>query len=176
MRGGKEWNGRYHQGPWTLGTGAELDLGIEGMTCASCVRRVEKALGQVPGVSAVVGQFGDRAGADRLRRAPGTAASVVEAVEKAGYHAATEMIDLGVEGMTCASCVGRVERALKRVPGVVAAEVNLATERARVTGSAGSVTPAQLAEAVRKAGYEARPRLLKRRRPRATSRNRHSRP
>ena len=139
------------------GIGAELDLSIEGMTCASCVRRVEKALGQVPGVSAVSVNLATERARVAFDGEPGTVAALVEAVGKAGYGAATREIDLQVGGMTCASCVGRVERALKRVPGVVAAEVNLATERARVTAAAGSVTAEQLAAAVRDAGYEASP-------------------
>ncbi len=133
---------------------AEMDLGIEGMTCASCVRRVEKALEQVPGVSAVSVNLATERARVTYDGQPGTAAALVEAVGRAGYAAATQVIDLGVSGMTCASCVGRVERALKRVPGVVGAEVNLATERARVTATAG-VSVEQLAEAVGKAGYQA---------------------
>jgi len=134
----------------------DLDLGIEGMTCASCVRRIEKALGQVPGVSAVSVNLATERARVAYDGEPGTAAALVEAVGRAGYAAATQVIDLSVSGMTCASCVGRVERALKRVPGVVGAEVNLATERARITATAG-VRVEQLAEAVAKAGYKAAP-------------------
>ncbi|MBV9118690.1 MAG: heavy-metal-associated domain-containing protein, partial [Acetobacteraceae bacterium] len=65
--------------------------------------------------------------------------------------------DLDIAGMTCASCAGRVERALQRVPGVRSAEVNLATERARVAATPGAVTLNQLIAAIRKAGYEASP-------------------
>ena len=132
---------------------ADLDLGIEGMTCASCVRRVEKALGQVPGVSTVSVNLATERARVAFDGQPDTASAVIDAVDRAGYKAATQVIDLSVNGMTCASCVGRVERALKRVPGVVAAEVNLATERARVT--AVGVSMEQLAEAVDKAGYQA---------------------
>ena len=66
-------------------------------------------------------------------------------------------VDLDIQGMTCASCAGRVERALRRVPGVSSAEVNLATERAHVTALAGAVQVDDLAAAVGKAGYEAKP-------------------
>jgi Cu+-exporting ATPase len=65
-------------------------------------------------------------------------------------------IDLAIGGMTCAACVARVEKVLGRVPGVVSAEVNLATERARVRASA-EVSEAALEAAVRRAGYTARP-------------------
>lgn len=65
-------------------------------------------------------------------------------------------LDLGVAGMTCASCVGRVERALKKVPGVSDAVVNLATESARVTYQPSEQIEAQIRRAVRNAGYEPR--------------------
>ena len=132
----------------------DLDLGIEGMTCASCVRRVEKALGQVPGVSAVSVNLATERARVAYDGQPDVPPALIQAVESAGYKAVTRVTDLNVAGMTCASCVGRVERALKKVPGVIEAEVNLATERARVT-TTGSVGVEQLAAAVQAAGYEA---------------------
>jgi len=65
-----------------------------------------------------------------------------------------QRIDIGIHGMTCASCVARAERALKKVPGVHEVAVNLATESARIMVAAGAVTPARLKRAVRDAGYE----------------------
>ncbi|ARJ70660.1 heavy metal translocating P-type ATPase [Paracoccus contaminans] len=132
-----------------------ITLPVEGMTCASCVGRVERALRGVPGVaSAAVNLATERA--DLRLNAPVPRAALVAAVEKAGYGvpaAAAASVDLAIEGMTCASCVGRVERALKAVPGVAAAAVNLATERARVQGTA---DPQALAAAVAGAGYQVR--------------------
>ena len=78
-------------------------------------------------------------------------------IERAAAAASPAELDIGIEGMTCASCAGRVERALRRVPGVQSAEVNLATERARVTAPPGAVQIADLTAAVAKAGYAARP-------------------
>nr|WP_226813755.1 heavy metal translocating P-type ATPase [Bordetella pertussis] len=128
---------------------------MEGMTCASCVGRVERALKAVPGVSdAVVNLATERADV-RFAGAPDVGAAV-QAVEQAGYAVAASTMELAVSGMTCASCVGRVERALKAVPGVRAASVNLATERAHVE-VAGAVAPQALVQAVAAAGYEARP-------------------
>ncbi|HYD98062.1 MAG TPA: heavy metal translocating P-type ATPase, partial [Alphaproteobacteria bacterium] len=80
------------------------------------------------------------------------------AVAKAGYEPQEAEYDLAIGGMTCASCVARVEKALKRQPGVVEATVNLATESAHVRVLAGSIGPAELADAVGRAGYEARER------------------
>jgi Cu+-exporting ATPase len=139
------------------GTPAEpagvIDLPVEGMTCASCVARVERALRAVPGVAEVAVNLAT----ERVRvTASGvTAAEIAAALDQAGYAVGTETVDLGVSGMTCASCVARVERALTRVPGVATAEVNLATERARVTAPAGAVSMADLVAAVEDAGYEA---------------------
>ncbi|MCO8589744.1 heavy metal translocating P-type ATPase [Burkholderia multivorans] len=150
-----------------------VELDIDGMTCASCVSRVEKALAKVPGVThASVNLATERATVDASVEV--SAARLVEAVEQAGYqatpiesaraaatsepvhHKAARSIDLDIDGMTCASCVSRVEKALAKVPGVAHASVNLATERATVEASA-DVSAAQLVEAVGQAGYGATP-------------------
>jgi Cu+-exporting ATPase len=135
------------------GTAATLRLPIGGMTCASCVSRVERALAAVPGVvQAHVNLATERA--DVLVAGRVDAMMLIAAVEDAGYDVAHDTIDLAIAGMTCASCVGRVEAALKRVPGVRAAAVNLATERAAVTILRGTDV-ADLIRAVEDAGYDA---------------------
>lgn len=132
-----------------------LSLPVEGMTCASCVGRVERALKAVPGVqTATVNLATERADITFGDRADPQAA--VGAIEIAGYAVREETTELGIEDMTCASCVGRVEKALRQIPGVIEANVNLATERARVRHSAGIVTTAMLEAAVEQAGYKAR--------------------
>lgn len=130
-----------------------ISFHVDGMTCASCVVRVEKALCAVPGVQAAsLNLATERASVS----ADGATSflSLVAAVEKAGYVVTGESVDLAISGMTCASCAGRVEKALQNVSGVIGASVNLATERARVEFS-GGVTDAILISAVRKAGYDA---------------------
>ncbi|WP_308925167.1 heavy metal translocating P-type ATPase [Janthinobacterium sp. J1-1] len=125
---------------------------VEGMTCASCVARVEKALAAVPGVtSASINLATDTARVASSQNVP--LATLQAAVDKAGYAVASTDIDLSVADMTCASCVGRVEKALLKVPGVLAASVNLATESARVTVS--GVEASTLVAAVTAAGYAA---------------------
>ncbi|WP_431208127.1 heavy metal translocating P-type ATPase [Burkholderia cepacia] len=146
---------------------ASIELDIEGMTCASCVSRVEKALAKVPGVTrASVNLATERATVDAAPDV--TAARLAEAVKQAGYGAtpvagaaippaastAPADLELDIDGMTCASCVGRVEKALAAVPGVARVSVNLATERASVHG-AGALDAATLIAAVTTAGYRA---------------------
>lgn len=132
-----------------------LSLPVEGMTCASCVGRVERALKAVPGVqTATVNLATERA--DITFGDPADPQAAVGAIESAGYAVREETTELGIEDMTCASCVGRVEKALRQIPGVIEANVNLATERARVRHSAGLVTTAMLEAAVEQAGYKAR--------------------
>jgi Cu+-exporting ATPase len=130
------------------------DFGIEGMTCASCVVRVEKAIASVPGVaSATVNLATERATVTYSKPVPTEA--VLRAIEKAGYEPKIETRELVIEGMTCASCVSRVEKALQAVPGVREATVNLATQKATVRSIAGTAASA-LEDAVRAAGYDVR--------------------
>ncbi|NKE48521.1 copper-translocating P-type ATPase [Roseomonas frigidaquae] len=133
---------------------AALSLPVEGMTCASCVRRVEKALAAVPGVAQAAVNLATGRAELRLEGAPDLPA-LAAAVERLGYAVPEETTDLSVEGMTCASCVGRIERALRAVPGVREASVNLATGRA-VVRHVGGLDPATLETAVDLVGYAAR--------------------
>mgnify|MGYP003836385515 CR=1 FL=1 len=129
-----------------------VQIPIEGMTCASCVGRVEKALSAVPGVlSASVNLATERA---EIRiEDPSVRPALISAVEVTGYTVPGKTVELAVDGMTCASCVGRVERALQAVPGVTGASVNLATEQATVESTA---DVAALIAAVAETGYTAR--------------------
>ena len=132
---------------------AAISLPIEGMTCASCVGRVEAALAKVEGVASVSVNLATERADIRLNRAVDRMA-LIQAIEKVGYDVPQGTIELAIGGMTCASCVGRVEKALKAVPGVTEAVVNLATERATVRGVA---SVQDLIAAVDKVGYEASP-------------------
>lgn len=129
-----------------------LDLPVLGMTCASCVGRVEKAIRAVPGVTeAQVNLAAERAQVSLSSE--GSAAAVAAAIKSAGYEPMEEEVVYPVREMTCASCVGRVEKALAAVPGVLSASVNLATERATVRFLSGATTFQDLAAAVEQAGY-----------------------
>jgi Cu+-exporting ATPase len=133
-----------------------IELLIEGMTCASCVSRVEKALARVPGVEqASVNLATESANVSASPQVQ--LATLRGAVEKAGYTVREEQASLAIGGMTCASCASRVEKALLNLPEVTFAEVNFATENAQVkfVGRADQVMP-RLVAAVEKAGYEAK--------------------
>jgi Cu+-exporting ATPase len=131
-----------------------IDVQIGGMTCASCSARVEKALRKIPGVTdAAVNLATERASVQG--GAAVTAEAVAAAVRAAGYEVGTTETTLQVDGMTCASCAGRIEAALLKVPGVTRASVNLATERASVQALS-TVSAAALTAAVVRAGYTVR--------------------
>jgi len=131
-----------------------LTFPIEGMTCASCSARVERALQRVPGVRQVSVNLASESAAVDLA-SPVAAGVLSQAVEKAGYTVPREALELQVDGMTCASCVARVEKALKSVPGVLEASVNLASSTAQVSRLAGTARTPALLQAVQRAGYEA---------------------
>ncbi len=128
-------------------------FGVEGMTCASCAGRVERAVVKVAGVVAATVNLATGK-AEVQTDGKVSAAAVAQAIEAAGYAVAVDEIALSIAGMTCASCVARIERALNAVPGVMTSTVNLATESARVAAVAGTPVTALIA-AVEAAGYRA---------------------
>ena len=133
---------------------SDIKLQVTGMTCASCVMRVEKSIKAVPGVKQASINLATEQATVHAEPAV-TADALTAAVRKAGYDVATTETTLQVEGMTCASCVARVEKALRKVPGVAGATVNLATERASIRALS-TVPVAALKAAVDKAGYAAK--------------------
>lgn len=142
--------------PMATGILGHINLPISGMTCGACAVRLEGALGRAPGVSGANVNFALERADVEFDPAQTSAAGVAETVKKAGFTVPSQTWSFPVVGMTCASCSNRVEKALLEVPGVTAASVNLALERADVTGLEGVVTAAILASTVARAGYEAR--------------------
>ncbi|TWD46672.1 heavy metal translocating P-type ATPase [Pseudomonas sp. SJZ131] len=129
-----------------------FDLPIAGMTCASCAGRVERALSKVIGASAVSVNLATEQA--RIQAPNDSLPALMNAVEQAGYSVPQHNLELSIDGMTCASCVGRVERALRKVPGVRSVSVNLANERAHLE-LLGDIDPQILIAAVTQAGYSA---------------------
>ncbi|MBV1868753.1 MAG: heavy metal translocating P-type ATPase, partial [Marinosulfonomonas sp.] len=129
-----------------------IRLQVEGMSCAGCVRRAETAISSVDGVAKAAVNLATGK-ADVEFGAPATPATISAAMDKAGYPAARAEISVEVAGATCASCVNRIEIAIKSLPGVSQAVMNLATGRASISYLAGMLTVDDIAAAVAGAGY-----------------------
>ena len=137
------------------GQTSDVQFEVTGMTCASCVRRVERALKKQPGVQEATVNLAMESASVRFDPSTTALGALLDSVADAGYDARRERLELAVRGMTCASCVRRVERALLKQPGVIAASVNLATERADVEYLPRAVSPQRLKTVLAEAGYEA---------------------
>ena len=132
-------------------------LNIEGMTCASCAQRIEKAITKLPGVQeASVNLATEKLNVD-FDESVLSVKGIQDAVEKAGYKAITdvEKKTFRINGMTCASCVQSVEKVTRKLDGVMESNVNMATEKMVIVYDPAVVTVAGIKSAVADAGYEA---------------------
>lgn len=134
-------------------TTEQIVLPVTGMTCAACVRNVERALSRTDGVAEATVNLATERATVRYDREAISTEDLIGSISKAGYGVATGEIELPITGMTCASCVRNVERAIQKHPGVLSVNVNLATERAAVRYVPGDVTRTDLVRAVEAAGY-----------------------
>ena len=142
------------------GASTPFRLAVEGMTCSACATRLEKALLRVDGVEQANVNFAleradvlaDEASVDAMRLA--------DAISKAGFSVPETRITVGVDGMTCSACATRLEKALGRVPGVSAATVNFALERADVDVTSGTADIETIKDAVARAGFTPRQQEL----------------
>ena len=130
----------------------EIRIGVTGMTCASCVARLERIIARQPGVESTTVNLAAETAVVRFDRAE--VPQLLDAVRGAGYEPVLESATIGIRGMTCASCVARVERAIEAQPGVLAASVNLSTESATVDYLPATLSRERVAQAIREAGYE----------------------
>ena len=131
-----------------------VNLSIEGMSCASCVGRVEQGLNGVDGVTNATVNLATEAATVTVS-GPDGLKSAVNALTDLGYPARTSRITLNIASMTCASCVGRVEKAFMTAPGVLEASVNLAAENATIVYVTGATTAEHLVAVSSDAGYPA---------------------
>jgi P-type Cu+ transporter len=137
-------------------TSRTVILPITGMTCANCAMNITRGLKKLPGVSDANVNFATEQASVAFEPQSVSPADLIRQVEKIGFKVTSARIDFAVTGMTCANCAMNVERVLgKKVPGVVAAAVNFAAERATVDYLPSMVTPDDLAAAVQKAGFGA---------------------
>ena len=138
-------------------SGKQVTLPIQGMTCASCVSHVAHGLEKVPGVTEVQVNLATEKATVVFDDGAVPLTTLVQAVQDTGYDVATEKVSLPIGGMTCASCVAHVEGALAGIPGVVSANVNLATEKATVEYIPTLTGLPDFRRAVAEVGYEVLP-------------------
>ena len=131
----------------------KINLPVEGMTCAACVGHVENALKSVPGVVEASVNLGTEKASVEFDSTQVRFQAIEEAVSGAGYKLGTQSASLNIGGMTCSACVSHIENALREVPGVAQANVNLGVERASVEFVPGMVELSDLQAAVEGAGY-----------------------
>ena len=134
----------------------KASIHITGMSCTTCARTVEKGLSETPGVKQANVNFASEKASLEYDPTKVGLAKINDTVSQLGYGVATRKSIFPVSGMTCASCVARVEEALSSVPGVISANVNLASEKATVEYLEGTEL-ADLRRAVKDAGYELGP-------------------
>jgi P-type Cu+ transporter len=134
-------------------TTKNLTLPVTGMTCASCANRIERGLKKVNGVETAQVNLASEQATVAYDPQQVQPRDLVAAVERSGYGVISDQLEFAVTGMTCASCINRVEKALKKADGVLDASVNLATERATVTYAPGVADFGTLQAAVETAGY-----------------------
>src|SRR6266566_4946239 len=148
-------------------------LALEGMTCASCAMRIEKGLKKVPGVKDVSVNLATERATVTYDPVQTSVEQMVQKVNAGGYKATPLVVPLAkpsepapeteanatfdLEGMTCASCAMRIEKGLKKVPGVLEASVNLASEQASVTYDPTRTAIEQMVRSVEAVGYKAIP-------------------
>ncbi len=133
----------------------KIILPVTGMSCASCAARIEKGLSALSGIHGASVNFA--AGTVTISYDPEEVhlSKFVETVRELGYEAGVEQASLPVRGMSCASCVEKIERALNGLDGVISASVNFASERANINYIGSVVDVEDFVKAVRNAGYEA---------------------
>ena len=131
----------------------QIELPIDGMTCAACALRIEKNLNKLSGVKATV-NFANEKAHIIYDAAQINTDKLINTVEKAGFHITPQTVQLQLRNMTCAACANHIEKALNKLPSVTAT-VNFATETARISFIPGLASIDDLIAAVTDAGYEA---------------------
>jgi Cu+-exporting ATPase len=131
-----------------------VDMGVSGMTCASCVASLESALNRVPGAERVSVNLATERATITYDGDLTDVQALAQAIEDAGYQVRSQTVTLPIRGMTCAACVNTLERGLHKVPGVLSATVNLATSRGTATYLPSIIDLGGLRQAIEDLGYE----------------------
>jgi len=137
-------------------TNQSVTLPVSGMTCANCAMNIERNVKKLPGIAGANVNFASEQATVAFDPGAVNIPDIVDKIEKAGFTVGTANADFPVRGMTCANCAMNIERTLKRkVPGVVAASVNFASERVAVTYLPSETSLEEIAGAIRNIGFEA---------------------
>ncbi|MCI0712736.1 MAG: heavy metal translocating P-type ATPase [Chloroflexi bacterium] len=131
----------------------QITLPVTGMTCANCANNIERAVNKLDGIETASVNYATEKLDVSFDSNVTSLGAVVEKVRKAGYDVPIVTLDMPITGMTCANCERNVGRALRKIDGVISADVNFATEHALVSFPAGAVDKSDLVKAVTKAGY-----------------------
>jgi Cu+-exporting ATPase len=135
------------------GEAGRADLPVLGMSCAACAATIERGLQDLPGVTAANVNFATTRATVLFDPALLDTSALIETIRKTGYDVAVSSLDLQIQGISCASCVLRIEQAVQSLPGVVRASVNLALGKARVDYLSTEVGPREIKKAIEAAGY-----------------------
>ena len=136
------------------GVFTRIDLPIQGMSCASCVEKIETGLSKLEGVKEASVNFAAEKGTVVYDASRVSVERIVREIENIGYGTRSEEIAIPIRGMSCASCVDKIETELRGLPGVTRAQVNFAAEKATVSFIPSIHSPADLRKAIREIGYE----------------------
>ncbi|WP_272032170.1 heavy metal translocating P-type ATPase [Oceanobacillus kimchii] len=136
-----------------MGSPKEVNLQIEGMTCAACANKIEKGLNKLDGVIEANVNFAIEKTKVVYNPEKSNVQDFEDKIEKLGYHVAHDKQTFDISGMTCAACATKIEKRLSKMEGVSDANVNFALENVMVDYDEGQVTTGDMIEAVKKLGY-----------------------
>jgi len=132
----------------------KIELKVSGMTCASCVTTIEKSLSNLGGVTKAQVNLGTETASIEYDSTKLKLPDLEKAITDVGYEVINEKAVIKIGGMTCAMCVKTNEEALKKLDGVISANVNLGAEKAYVTYNSKLITIADLKKAIEAVGYQ----------------------
>jgi Cu+-exporting ATPase len=132
----------------------KAELKISGMHCATCAINIEESLGQLKDVSKVQVNFGTDTAHVEFDPKKVSLTELEKAVKTAGYDVVNHEVTIKIGGMVCATCVQTIEAALRGLPGIISANVNLGTEKAYVAFNPSISTIPEMKKAIEDAGYQ----------------------
>ncbi|MGI9309237.1 MAG: heavy metal translocating P-type ATPase [Gammaproteobacteria bacterium] len=128
---------------------------VAGMTCSACAARIEKALNRAAGVTSANVNFATENATVHWDPSALSSSDVAGLITRTGFTVGEDQTSLDISGMTCSACAARIEKVLRKLPGVTSATVNFALENAMVSTVAGTQPVSNLVAAIEKAGFSA---------------------